>query len=228
MFVIPAHQLPPGFAERIEALPAEPAVPRPASTAVLLRDGEAGPEALLLKRNHSVAFVPGAYVFPGGRVDASDSRPELLEHVAGLAAAAEPAAEFWIAALREVFEETGALLGERGPNAPAEHLREAREALLGGRSTMLEVVDALDLRLDISDVVYLAHWITPVVEPRRYDTCFFLARWPAGHEVSPDPRETTAALWLPPVEALERFRAGRLPMVFPTVKTLEQLRASAP
>ena len=87
MFVIPADRLPPGFAERIEAPPAEPALARPAATAVLLRDGDEGLETLLMRRVRTSGFVPGAYVFPGGRVDEADGDPALLERVDGPATA---------------------------------------------------------------------------------------------------------------------------------------------
>lgn len=229
MFVIPTDRLPPGFAERIETPPAEPATPRAAATAVLLRDGAAGPEALLLQRHRGSGFVPGVFVFPGGRVDEADGDPRLLERTDGLAEAVAPEPAYWMAAFREVFEETGVLLaqdalGRPAPDAAGDaRLAEWREALLAERATLLELLEATGLRLAAGDVVYCAHWITPVAEPRRYDTRFFLARLPAGREALADPREMTGAVWLRPAEALERFRAGRLPMVFPTVVTLESL-----
>ncbi|HEX7050328.1 MAG TPA: NUDIX domain-containing protein [Longimicrobiales bacterium] len=229
MFVIPADRLPPGFAERIETPPAEPAPPRPAATAVLLREGAAGPEVLLLRRHRSAGFVPGAFVFPGGRVDPADAEPRLAEHADGLATGAEPEPAYWMAAVREVFEETGILLardaaGRAAPDATTdERIAEWRDALMDERASLADVVRALELRLALDDVVYFAHWITPIAEHRRYDTRFFLARVPEGRDARADPREMTEAVWLSPVEALERFHAGRLPMVFPTVATLESL-----
>lgn len=227
MFVIPADRLPPGFAERIEAPPAEPALARPAATAVLLRDGDEGLETLLMRRVRTSGFVPGAYVFPGGRVDEADGDPALLERVDGPPTAPDPA--YWTAVLREVFEETGVLLARDGAGRPLPDAgRDARlagwrEALMERRATLGEVLRDLELRLALDDVVYFAHWITPLAESRRYDTRFFMARLPEGCEASADPREMTDALWLRPTEAVERFRAGRLPMVFPTVATLESL-----
>ena len=79
-------------------------------------------------------------------------------------------------------------------------------------------------RLDPAALAYMAHWITPLPEPRRYDTRFFLAQLPEGATVRTDDREMTDALWLAPADALNRFEDGRLPMVFPTVKTLQSLR----
>src|SRR4051812_37461928 len=101
MFEIPADRLPPGFAERIAEPPIEAATPRPAATAVLLRDSAAGPEALLMRRHRESGFVPGAYVYPGGRVDEDDGHPDLLAYVKGNLPA-EPESSFWLAAVREV------------------------------------------------------------------------------------------------------------------------------
>lgn len=229
-FIIPADRLPRGFAERIEQPPAEPVPARPAATAVLLRDGRAGPEVLLLRRNRSSGFVPGAYVFAGGRVDEADADARILERAPGLEGRSAPEPAYWVAALREMFEETGVLLavdaaGVAAPDAGAsEEISHWREALLAGGAGMLELLDALELRLALEDVVYFAHWITPVVEPRRYDTRFFLARLPKGRTAAADPREMTDAVWLTPDAALRRFAEGTLPMVFPTVRTLETLR----
>jgi 8-oxo-dGTP pyrophosphatase MutT (NUDIX family) len=229
MFMIPAERLPAGFAERLESVPADPAPARPAATAILLRDSAAGPEVLLMKRLRSAGFVPGAYVFPGGRVDLADGDPVLLDRADGIGPETSPEPKFWLAALRETFEEAGVLLAR---NPMGQGLADAardpvlaqwREALLGGEATLLEVADSLGVRLALDEMVACAHWITPLAEPRRYDTHFFLARLPEGLEVRPDPREMADAVWLAPAAALDRFRAGRLPMVFPTVATLESL-----
>ncbi len=229
MFEIPEDRLPSGFAERIEHPPSQPAAPRAAATVVLLRDGAAGPELLLLRRHRASGFVPGAFVFPGGRVDEADADPRLLGRADGLDGRGEPDAAYWMAAVREAFEEAGVLLA-RDPTGRAvrdagrdARLAEWREALLGERAALHDLLDALGLRLALDDVVYCAHWITPVAEPRRYDTRFFLARLPVGCDVCIDSREMTDSAWLSPAEALARFRAGRLPMVFPTVATIEAL-----
>jgi 8-oxo-dGTP pyrophosphatase MutT (NUDIX family) len=229
MFEIPAHRLPPGFAEQVDRPPAPPAPARPAATAVLLRQGPDGPETLMLRRHRSSGFVPGAYVFPGGRVDAADGDPALAALAAGLPAGGEPPPGYWLAAAREVFEETGVLPATQAGGEPVvdarrwSALEEWRERLMRGTATLREVLDALALRLDFTDVVYFDHWITPIAEPRRYDTRFFLARLPDGAEAHPDPREMTDARWLTPAGALEAFDGGALPMVFPTVKTLDAM-----
>ncbi len=217
-----------------------PATPRPAATIVLMRDGAAGLEVLLMRRSRRAGFVPGAWVFPGGRVDGSDATPEAMDLLADLseeAAArrlslpggAPPAIAYYLAALREAFEETGILVGERPDgSAPPTALEDpdvdaVREELMQDRIDLAQALGALDCRVDGDRVEYIAHWITPTPEPRRYDTRFFAARVPAGTEAIVDPREMTEALWISPSAALRRCDEGELPMVFPTIKTLEQL-----
>jgi 8-oxo-dGTP pyrophosphatase MutT (NUDIX family) len=223
-FIIPSERLPPGFAESIERPPATPIVPQPAATAVLLRDGPTGLEVLLLKRHRASGFVPGAYVFPGGRVDAGDRLVQWDGPV-------EPPAEYWIAAVREVFEETGVLLARTtngewaGSSDQDASLESWREQLMQDKTSLGELLSQNSFRLDPDALAYMAHWITPVPEPRRYDTRFFLARLPEAATVRADSREMTDAQWLSPATALNRFEAGSLPMVFPTVKTLQSLRA---
>lgn len=230
MFEIPAERLPPGFAETVEDPPARPVAPRPAATTVLLRDGEPGLEALLMRRHRGSGFVPGAWVFPGGRVDAADSGPALYERIDGLPSDPEPDSAFWTAALRELFEETGVLLardagGEWAPDAVSDRrLDRLRHSLLADEASLLDVLEELDLTLVANGVVHIAHWVTPVVEPRRYDTHFFAVALPPGRTIRADPREMTEAEWFVPTAALARFEAGTLPMVFPTVRTLEALR----
>lgn len=226
-YEIPWERLPPGFARGLEADPADPPEPKPSATVVLLRDGAGGPEALLMKRRREAGFVPGAYVFPGGRVDREDGDPRIAARCEGVAAG--PSLAYWVAAAREAFEETGLLLARtaEGPvpaaaeNADVDALR---DALLEHRIGFADVLDALDARLELSGVAYMARWITPVVEPRRYETRFFVARVPEDAVALADPREMVDAVWLTPDAALRRFRDGALPMVFPTVKTLEELR----
>lgn len=230
-YEIPWERLPPTFARGLEADPANPPEPRPSATIVLLRDGPDGPEALMMKRRREAGFVPGAYVFPGGRVDGAD----MEEGVAALCDGVPedgPEPAYWVAAAREAFEETGILLarsqdGPIGSAAEDATLDKLRDDLLEDRIGLSEVLTRLDARLDLTGVAYLAHWITPVVEPRRYETRFFVAEVPAGTAALADPREMVEAVWLTPEAALARFHQGSLPMVFPTVRTLEDLRPFA-
>ena len=237
---IPAERLPEGFVETLTRSPDEPVVARPAATVVLVREGAGGPEVLLLRRNRATGFVPGAWVFPGGRVDAADGEDALAERWDGLTregaagrlglgdGADPPAIAYYGAAVREAVEETGLWPGVVGASGVSRGLPEgagrwAREALLGRGTPFAEVLNALDSRLDGSAIEYIAHWVTPAVEPRRYDTRFFAVRVPPGSRAVYDEREMTGAVWLTPAAALARHRRGELPMIFPTIRTLEDL-----
>lgn len=239
-YLIPFDRVPEGLAESVSDPPPVPATARPAATIVLLRDADVGVEVLLMRRHRRAGFVPGAYVFPGGRVDGSDASPAAIERLDGLGPAdAErrldlvgadpPAIAYYLAALREAFEETGILVGTRSdgthPPTAAEDARvdAVREELMSDRIDFAETLSRLGCRIAGDEVEYLAHWITPEPEPRRYDTRFFAARVREGSTPIVDPREMTDAVWLTPSAALEGFEDGSLPMVFPTIRTLEQL-----
>lgn len=241
-FTIPFHRLPPGFAEMLDQVPDEPVAARPAATILMLRDGPGGMETLMLRRTRRTGFVPGAYVFAGGRVDPADGDPDAVSRLSGLdpqraaerlrlpADARPPAAAYYVAALREAFEETGLLVGRRtsGDPAPAAgedpEVARVRDLLLADEIGFGDALDRLDVEVDAAAVEYVAHWITPVQEPRRYDTRFFAAVVEREREVLLNPGEMTDALWLTPEEALVRHARGGLPMVFPTIRTLEDLR----
>ena len=243
-FVIPFDRLPERFAEHVEHPPQTPAPAHPAATIVLLRNGERGPEVLLLRRARSAGFVPGAYVFPGGRVDRSDADDALIARLDGLDADAAarrlrlpdadpPALAYYLAALREAFEETGILVARGADGRAAATAQEdpevdaLRDALMEEELMFPAVLERLGCRLDGAAVEYLAHWITPVVEPRRYDTRFFAAKVRPGAQAVVDPREMTDAIWITPGDAVHRCRAGTLQMIFPTIRTLEDLSAFA-
>ena len=239
-FLIPFENLPERFMKSLKH-PSHPPVPaKPAATIALLRDSPSQMEVLLLKRDRNASFVPGAYVFPGGRVDPADWTKQTLASVdglttetaatrLGLVGTSPPAIAYYIAALREAFEETGILVGV-GPNAQAPPTAAAnvevevlRNGLMEGSVSFNEALKNLSCRIDGSSIEYLAHWITPEREPRRFDTRFFAARVQTDAEPIFDPREMTEARWLSPKEALARNQGGTLPMIFPTIDTLQRL-----
>lgn len=240
---IPKDALPEGFAEDVERVPESPTEPRPAATVVLIREGKSVPEVLLLRRTRTVGFVPGAFVFPGGTVDRDDASAELVERLDGISpgeaarrlglpeGADPPAVAYYLAAVREAFEETGILVGRTEGGSPPpgagemEEVLDLREALLEDDSLFPEVLDRMGCRIDGNALAYVAHWITPVQEPRRYDTRFFAAVVPRGRQAVLDEREMVEAVWVTPADALERNGRGELPMVFPTIKTLESLHS---
>jgi 8-oxo-dGTP pyrophosphatase MutT (NUDIX family) len=237
-FTIPDDQLPAGFAEDVERTHESPVFPRPAATVVLVRDAGDRLEALLLRRTRKSAFVPGAYVFPGGRVDPDDAHADVIARLDGLtpdqagsrlAVEGQQAIGYYLAAVREAFEETGLLIGRSRsgesptPAARSETVESLRRRLLEGRISFAEVLEEMECRIAGDRIEYIAHWITPVQEPRRYDTRFFLAAVAGPAEPVLDEREMTDSRWITPAEALNLHGRGQLPMVFPTIKTLEAL-----
>jgi 8-oxo-dGTP pyrophosphatase MutT (NUDIX family) len=213
----------------------EPAVPVPSSTVIVVRDEPAagGPfSVLLLERHGSIAF-PGATVFPGGLVDPGDADapgarlPATQRWApAGEGDGPSDALPYWVAAVRELFEETGVLIATRagrqvaGP-LPAEVaalrtqiVRERPFALLLAEAGLVPATDGL---------FYFARWITPVTNPRRWDTRFLVARLPEGQEACPDGTETVSCTWMTPSAALAAYEAGKISLIPPTVRTLDDL-----
>ena len=221
---------------------AEPPKPADSATVILLRELSPGScEVLLAERHAGSRTLAGAHVFPGGLVDAADSSPALLAasaHVEPGAAATRlgedpepaPSLVFWIAAIRELFEEAGILLAtaegaplDFGDSVLAERFRAHRAALLAGELSFVELVERERLRLATNRLEYFSRWITPVNAPRRYDARFFVAELPAGQAPVHDERETASVTWFTPAAALERSQAGALTLAPPTVRTLEDL-----
>jgi len=197
-------------------------------------------EVLLLRRSGSARFIPGAFVFPGGRVDENDASPEISPFLdgpspseadtrLGIVGGHLPGLAYWTAALRETFEEAGILV-ERGltgcravPVSQQKGNGRLRRDLHGGKATFPQVLQAMGASLDGRRMAYIGHWRTPVQERYRYDTRFFGAEIQAGCPAFPDGVEMVEALWITPTEALTRNRAGSFPLVFPTLITLQSL-----
>ena len=202
------------------------AVPRPASTVIVLRPGRARFDVFLVKRNRRVAFMPTAWVFPGGRVDDADA---LHDHprvaggqpaLAGMDLPRTAGLPFLVAAVRETLEESGVWLG-RGTPPDA-----ARDALNAGSATLADVLVQHDLTADLDRLRAWSWWVTPRAEPRRYDTRFFVAV--VGDDAAlHDDGETVASVWLPIDQAVAQAEAGELPMAPPTWWTLRELQACA-
>lgn len=183
----------------------------------------------MLRRNLASVFVAGAYVFPGGAVDEGD-RDTDLESVCTGRTDAEASAllgiergglAYWVAAIRECFEEAGVLLAE--PHAVAARLQGYRAAVYAGELSLVELCRREGLCLTADEIHYFSHWITPVGAPRRYDTRFFVAAAPHDQTPRHDDHETIAHLWIRPADALTRCEAGELDLIFPTIKNLEAI-----
>jgi 8-oxo-dGTP pyrophosphatase MutT (NUDIX family) len=215
------------------------AVPvRDAATVMLVRDGDRGPEVFMLRRSLRSVFVGGAYVFPGGAVDASDRAPELQTlcparrdaTASALLGVPDGGLAFWVAAVRECFEEAGVLLA--GPVSfddpeVAARFEAHRERLNDGATNLAEICRVEGLTLDVGAIHYFAHWITPLGAPRRYDTRFFVAAAPAGQVGLHDDREVIANVWVRPSDALERRASGEYELIEPTFRTLQALERFA-
>jgi recombination protein RecT len=200
----------------------EPAVPRPAATVLLLRDGPHGIEVLMTRRSPGASFAPGAYVFPGGAIDAADAQAhDLAQRRATQDDALLTEA---IAAIRESFEELGIALLRRADGAP---LDAADCAGLDRRRPFFEQCRERGLRLAADQVWRLAHWITDRDLPRRFDVPFLVARMPDGQQPVADEAEQFEPVWVGPADALARHEAGQFFMIFPTIRTLERLRHHA-
>lgn len=206
---------------------------RAAATVVLVGEG-APPQVLFMRRHKDSGFMARAHVFPGGRVDADDEAPRLRERVEGVDGAelAErmrlevPAAlAHVVAAIRETFEEAGILLGRAG-TASGEPLQRWRVRLNGREASFAEMVEACDITLDGGALTYFAHWVTPPIEPKRFDTRFFFARAPAGQAGLHDGHETTAAVWMDAQTALLEHAAGRFTLAPPTWRILGDVAAA--
>jgi glyoxylase-like metal-dependent hydrolase (beta-lactamase superfamily II)/8-oxo-dGTP pyrophosphatase MutT (NUDIX family) len=205
-------------------------IPRPAATVILLRQGAAGPEVLMLQRTQSAAFLGGAYVFPGGALDEADRAPEVLARVTGLADdeasrrlnLPSGALAYYVAAVRECFEEAGVLLAT---TAQGGHLAAQRvEALMRFRDAPFNAfLAAEDLYVPAGSLAYFGHWITAPGRARRFDTRFFVALAPAGQEGSHDQSETVHSMWVRPQDALDRAARREIELVHATQQTLKDL-----
>ena len=212
---------------------AAPAIP--ASTVVLIRPASASFEVLLVKRHDNVAFMGGAHVFPGGRVDATDriEDPERICDGVAQAVARMPdidpidAIACHVAAIRELFEEAGVLLAR--PEG-AVRLREHRHDVASGALTLKQLVGREGLRLALDELVPFAHWVTPEIEIKRFDTRFFVAQLPDGQSAVHDDRETIESEWMEPGMAVERCRRDEIalpPPTWTTLRTLSKLSSAA-
>lgn len=212
---------------------------RAAATVMLVRDSAAGAlEVLMVKRNLNSDFVGGAYVFPGGGVDPADGGLEAEGLTRGRSDAEASVIlgietgglAYWVAVLRELFEEAGILLATTRDGVPLELEGEVAERFVAHRAAVndrrqrfLDIVAREGLTLDVGGLHYFAHWITPEGSPRRYDTRFFVAAAPARQTAAHDAGEVVADEWLTPADALRRHREGDIELIFPTIRNLQAI-----
>jgi 8-oxo-dGTP pyrophosphatase MutT (NUDIX family) len=197
--------------------------PRDASTVIVCRDTDAGIEVYLLRRGSNSPGFPDAYVFPGGTLDKTDYSPQARMRMVGEWRPAEPA--FTYAAIRETFEECGLLFAVEPVERDA--LVAARTRMLEGERSFSDTLIDLDARLDARAVRYFSRWITPTVNPHRFDARFFIARAPRDQVAEADALETYDGRWVRPADALAQAEREEIQMIFPTIKHLERISAFA-
>ena len=212
---------------------------RPAATVVMLRDAPAGLEVFLMKRHSLSDVLGGAYVFPGGKVDAADAELDMAAHLdqplqvlhAGLNEAdisERTAGGLYVAALREAFEESGVLFAQGFATRDIDTARAA--ALLREGHAFNTVLARMSLRLQTRGLVPWSRWITPTspsVMNKRFDTRFFVSAVPAGQVAVHDNHETTESVWLGPRTALQQYWAGQIALAPPQFMSLAHLSRHA-
>ena len=210
---------------------------RQAATVIVLRDGSVGPEVFMVRRHHAVAFMARAHVFPGGRLDDADGSAasdwcdglsEARHKIPGIAP--NVAAAFHVAAARELFEEAGVLLARdnfgayvRLTGSDQQRFAEHRAALNAGIRSLHEIVRGEKLRLALDALVHYAHWVTPPLDIRRFDTRFFVTRVPPQQAPVHDNGEATGSVWITPSDAIAAVRRRELILPPPTWACLREL-----
>jgi 8-oxo-dGTP pyrophosphatase MutT (NUDIX family) len=220
------------LAGRVEPVPA-----RDAATVVILREGPRSAEVYLLRRKASMAFAAGAYVFPGGSVDPRDTDQAVAWAGPSPAAWGEvfhadgaTARGLVCAAVRETFEESGVLLA--GPSEDSvvadttgDEWEADRLALIDRSLSFADFLDRRGLVLRSDLLRPWAHWITPEIEQRRFDTRFFVAALPQGQRTRDVGGEADQVAWVRPADALDRAKNGEIFLMPPTHRTLGELSA---
>jgi 8-oxo-dGTP pyrophosphatase MutT (NUDIX family) len=207
-----------------------PAEPVPAATVLLLRDGPTALETFMVVRHHQIDFASGALVFPGGKVDEGDFEVRDLCDGVGNVDATQRAV--MAGAIREAFEECGVLLAREAGAADLvvgsrlAALDGCRHALQSGELSLRQFLDGEGLRLACDRLQHFAHWITPPLVPKRFDTHFYLAAAPTDHLAVHDGHESVDSVWISPRDAIAGSEDGTYTVIFPTLRNLELLGRS--
>lgn len=206
----------------------EEVVVRPASTVLLVREGASGLEVFMVVRHHKIDFASGALVFPGGSVDPEDYAIAADPARCGSGAELDATSRaLRVAAIRETFEECGVLLAR--PRGSAQLVDGARSAAIGAKAqgrTFGELIAAEDLTLALDALTPFAHWITPPIMSKRFDTHFYIAAAPGDQLALHDGSESVDSTWINPARALADADAGKYTMVFATRLNVQMLGES--
>ena len=210
----------------------EPATPVPAATILMLRNHqENGLEVFMVVRHHQIDFASGALVFPGGKVDAGDA--EVRDHCDATEDVDDDTLALMAGAIREAFEECGILLARtRGEpdlisGVQLAALEHYRDALNKGDVPLLEFLQKENLALACDQLQPFAHWITPAMMPKRFDTHFYLAKAPIDHIAIHDGHESVDSIWISPENALDGADDDKYTIIFPTRLNIEMLDESS-
>ena len=205
----------------------------PAATILLVRDSEDGLEVFMVVRHHQIDFASGALVFPGGKVDKRDTAEGVRDLVDGAEGLSDWELGMRVAAIREAFEESGVLLArEVGrddivPAARVAQLESYRQRLNDGDVGISDFLQTEGLRLALDQLVPFAHWITPDMMPKRFDTHFYVAAAPLDHVAIHDGSESVDSVWIKPDVALAEAEAGTRTVIFPTRMNVWKLAQTA-
>ncbi|MBV1904933.1 MAG: NUDIX hydrolase [Pseudomonadales bacterium] len=208
---------------------------RPAATVIIVRDAQPQYEIFMLRRTNQAAFAGGMYVFPGGRVDDHDHstdysplhRPPLDAQQLQRDALGEDWRAYWIAGIRETFEESGFLLAYDNQGKIIEfnddnqsRFDQYREQIHSGDISLLDICQTENLTLAIDLIHFYNRWITPLGRPRRFDTRFFITQAPGVQSGQHDGHETVDSIWISPDKALEMHASKELGLMGVTEKQL--------
>ena len=205
----------------------------PAATVMMLRDTDAGPEVFMVVRHHEIDFASGALVFPGGKADKADFDAGLRAHCGDTAEFDDKELALRIASIRESFEECGILLArEKGSQdfvsaARLKQLESWRDRFNNRDATMLAFAEAENLEFAVDALGFYAHWITPEMMPKRFDTYFYMARAPQDHIGAHDGSESVDSVWITAAQAIAEADAKKRTVIFPTRMNIEKLAQSA-
>jgi 8-oxo-dGTP pyrophosphatase MutT (NUDIX family) len=211
----------------------QPVDPVDAATVLLIRDSAYGIEVFMVVRHRNIEFAGGALVFPGGKVDPEDSDQSLEGRRGMKGTLPSRLMALRVAAIRETFEEASVLLARVrgsdtliGPGLQDRIVEQYRDPLYAGDVTMADIVTAENLELACDLLVPFSHWITPITQPKRFDTHFFLAPVPAQMTALHDGTESVESIWVRPAVAIADAEAGQRSVMFPTRMNLNVLGRS--
>jgi 8-oxo-dGTP pyrophosphatase MutT (NUDIX family) len=208
-----------------------PTTPIPSATILMLRDGPTGLETFMVVRHHQIDFASGALVFPGGKVDPGDY--DVRNYCDGADSADDIAVATMAGAIREAFEECGVLLARRKnsstllPGETLSALEHYRDPLNRREISLIEFLEKENLRLACDTLQHFAHWITPEMLPKRFDTHFYLAAAPSDHLAIHDGHESVDSVWISADNAIKGNEDGTYTIIFPTRVNVEMLGESS-